>query len=66
MSNAAWGQLILLGLIWGGSFFSIALALREVGVLTSVTHRVGWAALVLWGVVILRGHALRGPLRVWD
>lgn len=65
MSNAAWGQLILLGLIWGGSFFSIALALREVGVLTSVTHRVGWAALVLWGVVILRGHALPRSARVW-
>ena len=65
MTNAAWGQLLLLGVIWGGSFFSIALALREVGVLTSVTHRVGWAALVLWAVVIARRHPLPRSARVW-
>ena len=65
MSNTAWGLLVLLGVIWGGSFFSIAIALREVGVLTSVTHRVGWAAVVLWGVVALRGHALPRAPRVW-
>ncbi len=65
MSNAAWGLLLLLGLIWGGSFFSIAIALREVGVLTSVTHRVGWAALVLWAVVAMRGHPLPRSPRVW-
>ncbi|SOH94553.1 Uncharacterized membrane protein [Monaibacterium marinum] len=65
ISNTVWGLLILLGIIWGGSFFSISLALREVGVLTSVTHRVGWAALVLWGVVIARGHALPRSARVW-
>ena len=65
MSNTAWALLILLGVIWGGSFFSIALALREVGVLTSVSHRVGWAALVLWAVVIARGHRLPRAPRVW-
>lgn len=65
ISNTVWGLLILLGVIWGGSFFSISLALREVGVLTSVTHRVGWAAVVLSGVVIARGHALPRSARIW-
>ncbi|QPH53842.1 DMT family transporter [Pontivivens ytuae] len=65
MSNAAWAQLFLLGLIWGGSFFSIAIALREIGFLTSVVHRVGWAALVLIAVVAIRRHALPRGWQVW-
>ena len=41
MSTRAWGELVLLSVIWGGSFFSIAIALREIGPLTVVLHRVG-------------------------
>ena len=41
MSARAWAELGLLALVWGGSFFSIAIALREVGPLTAVLHRVG-------------------------
>ena len=47
-------SLLLLASIWGGSFLSIRIALDEIGFVTSVAHRVGWAALVLWGVVLLR------------
>ncbi|MEO0654370.1 MAG: DMT family transporter [Pseudomonadota bacterium] len=65
LSPRAWAELILLSVIWGGSFLSIRIALNEIGVFTSVAHRVGWAALVLWGVVF----ALRIPLprspRIW-
>ncbi|MEL6125369.1 MAG: DMT family transporter [Pseudomonadota bacterium] len=65
MSNRAWAELLLLGLIWGASFFSIAIALREVGALTSVAHRVGWAAVLLWIVVLWRGHRVPRNAAVW-
>ncbi|MGX9354293.1 DMT family transporter [Roseobacteraceae bacterium S113] len=65
LSNRAWAELMLLGLIWGGSFLSIRVALDEIGPLTSVLHRVGWAALVLWAVVLVRGIALPRSARIW-
>ncbi|MEM9011258.1 MAG: DMT family transporter [Pseudomonadota bacterium] len=65
ISGRAWAELMLLALIWGGSFFSIAIALREVPVFTSVAHRVFWAALVLWLVVLARGYPLPRDPRVW-
>ncbi len=57
MSPRAWAELLLLAGIWGASFFSIAIAQRELGPVTVVLHRVGWAALLLWLVVL----ALRLP-----
>ena len=70
MSTRAWGELVLLSAIWGGSFFSIAIALREIGPLTVVLHRVGWAAVLLWLLVAARALMGRGPrvpreARVW-
>lgn len=45
-------MLLALAAVWGGSFFFVEVALREVGPLTIVLHRVLWAvpalALVLW------------------
>ncbi|WP_298679575.1 DMT family transporter [uncultured Lentibacter sp.] len=57
LSARAWGELFLLGLIWGGVFLAVRVALNEIGVLTSVAHRALWAALLLWGLVF----ALRLP-----
>ena len=50
MSARAWAELLLLALLWGGSFLSIRIALDEVPVLWAVAHRVslGCAALWLW------------------
>ena len=39
MSPRAWAELLLLGLLWGGSFVAIAIALEEVPVITMVFHR---------------------------
>lgn len=65
ISARAWGELALLGLLWGGSFLAIRLTLNEVPVVTSVLHRTGWAALVLWGVaLVLRLPIPRDP-RIW-
>ena len=65
MSSRAWIELMLLSTLWGGSFFSIAIALREVGPLTAVLHRVGWAAVLLWIVVLVRGYRVPWDLRIW-
>ena len=57
--------MLLLAAIWGASFVSIRVALDEVGPLTVVAHRVGWAAVVLWSAVLMM--RLRVPRRpkVW-
>ena len=65
ISLLAWGLLALLGLIWGGSFLSIRVALDEVGFLTSVAHRTGWAMILLWGYVWLRGLPVPMERRIW-
>ncbi len=65
LPTRALADLLILGGIWGASFLTIRLALNEVSVLSSVCHRVGWAALLLWGVVILRRHAVPAHLGFW-
>ncbi|MCF6443253.1 DMT family transporter [Nereida sp. MMG025] len=65
LSGRAWAELVVLSLIWGGSFLSIRVALDEIGVLTSVAHRCGWAMLILWGVVALRRLPLPRSAGLW-
>lgn len=65
MSTQAWLELCLLSLIWGASFLSIRIALNEIGPLTAVAHRTGWAMVVLWAVVLLRGLGIPRDPRVW-
>ena len=64
VSLAAWITLFALATLWGGSFLAFALILREVPVLTIVAHRVLWAALFLWGLVLFMGIQ-RPNLRQW-
>lgn len=65
ISGLAWALLFSLGLIWGGSFLSIRIALDEVGVLTSVLHRTGWAMIALWIYAAWRGHAVPTDPKIW-
>lgn len=65
LSPRAWAELALLSLIWGASFLSIRVALDEVPVMTAVAHRVFWAALILWGYVLLRRMPLPRNPRIW-
>jgi drug/metabolite transporter (DMT)-like permease len=65
LTGGAWAELILLALIWGGSFLSIRIALDEVSPLTSVAHRTGWAMLALWGVVMVMRLPIPRDPRVW-
>lgn len=65
ISPRAWLELFLLSAIWGASFLAIRIALDEISFLWVVAHRVGWAALILWIIAILRREALPGSLRLW-
>jgi drug/metabolite transporter (DMT)-like permease len=65
LTPRAWAELALLSLLWGASFLAIRTTLDEVPVLTAVAHRVTWAAVALWLVVIATRTSLpKGP-RVW-
>ncbi len=61
----AWAELLLLSMIWGAVFFSVAIALREIGPITSVLHRVGWAAVLLWMIVAARRLPVPREARIW-
>ena len=51
--------------IWGGSFLSIRIALDEIGPLTAVAHRTGWAMLILWAYVVIRRLKIPTDALVW-
>jgi drug/metabolite transporter (DMT)-like permease len=57
MTAREWGLLALLSLLWGGSFFFIGVAVRELPPLTLAALRVGLAALILWASAPLSGAA---------
>ncbi len=65
ISPRAWAELTLLALLWGASFLTITIALREIGPLTVVAHRVGWAALALWAALAFLRLPLPKDPRVW-
>ena len=48
MNKLEWGMLILLSVLWGGSFFFMKVALTDLPTFTIVFSRVGIAALALF------------------
>ncbi|WP_370223909.1 DMT family transporter [Pararhodobacter marinus] len=70
MSGKDWLSLILLSVLWGGSFFFVSVAVPWLPPLTIVLIRVGLAALVLalalpaLGVALPRGRAVWAALMV--
>jgi drug/metabolite transporter (DMT)-like permease len=58
LSLADWGLLVLLSLLWGGSFFFIAIAVTELPPLVIVASRVLIAALALHLVLRIGGERL--------
>ncbi len=59
MSFRNWAMLILLGAIWGGSFFFARVAVAEIQPLTLVLFRVAIAAAALHVYLIARGISFR-------
>ncbi len=58
LTPLTWGLLVLLALIWGGSFPANRAALAEVPVLTVVAIRVAGAAVIMWAWVLAAGIAV--------
>ena len=61
MDRREWGILLLLSVIWGGSFLFIEIGLQTVSPLTLVLIRVSLAALALWLFVWARKMATHVP-----
>lgn len=65
LSARAWALLLLLALLWGGSFFFIGVAVREAPPLLVAWSRVAMAAIALWAaIVVLRVPVPRGSTAV--
>ena len=65
MGAGEWGLILILSVIWGGSFFFIGVAVKEMTPLTIVLCRVGLASVILLGVVRLTGKKIPTSPGVW-
>ena len=65
MRTQDWLLLVFLSVLWGATFFFIAVASPEVPPFTLVLARVGIAALALAPLVYLMGHRLPSGIAAW-
>lgn len=65
MTPYEWALLAALSLVWGASFFFIAITLRELPPVTIVVLRVGLAALALLAAVRIMGLTMPTDRRAW-
>ncbi len=66
MTPFEWSLVVLLSVLWGGSFFFIGVAVHELPPLTIVALRLGLAALVFLAVFAISGRRLPGGIAVWS
>ncbi len=65
MSATAWFWLIMLSIVWGGSFFFIEICLRDLPTLTIVFFRVFLAALTLYLYLAIRRTPMPLDPKLW-
>lgn len=65
MNSQEWGLLILLSVLWGGAFFFVGVAVKELPPLTIVLARVAMAALMLMPLFWAYGHRLPNTAAAW-
>jgi len=65
MSRSQWLLLLALSVLWGGSFFFVGIAVRELPPLTIVLARVALAALLLMPFVVMLGFRLPRRWHDW-
>lgn len=65
MGIREWGLILILSAIWGGSFFFVGIAVKEMTPLTIVLCRVGLASIILLAVLRLTGKAFPESPGVW-
>lgn len=65
MGAAEWAMLILLSVLWGGSFFFLGVALREVPPFTLVLARLGLSSLLMLGFMAATRRAMPRRAGLW-
>ena len=65
MSGSEWALMLFLSVLWGGSFFFIGTAVRDMPVLTIVLLRVAVAAAALWVFVLATGRRVPRRAQAW-
>lgn len=65
MGAREWIMLAALSILWGGSFFFIGVAVKELPPLTIVTLRVGLAAVTLWIIALVMGFRPPKGTSIW-
>ncbi|WP_430470524.1 DMT family transporter [Thalassospira lucentensis] len=65
MDGKSWLMLIVLSILWGGSFFFTEIALVDLPPFTLVLCRVAIASLILWWAVLLRNVSIPRDPTFW-
>ncbi|MCK5101047.1 MAG: DMT family transporter [Desulfobacteraceae bacterium] len=65
MGTREWSLIIILSIIWGGSFFFVEVAVRQMTPLTIVLCRVGFASTIMLGFVYLTGRKMPASINMW-
>jgi drug/metabolite transporter (DMT)-like permease len=65
MGAAEWAMLILLSIVWGGSFFFYAVTVKELPTFTIVFLRLSLGSIGLWLIAWAIGLALQHRPRLW-
>ena len=65
MGITEWTLLAILSVLWGGSFFLIEIAVRELPPFTVVLGRVGIAGMVMTILVYLTGERMPTSFKIW-
>lgn len=65
MNAGQWVMLLVLSMLWGGSFFFIELVITELAPLMIVFLRVSLAAIALWGFILIAKIPIPKSWNVW-
>ena len=65
MGVKEWVLIIILSIVWGGSFFFVGVAVKELPPLTIVLCRVALASIILLAAVYLKGERMPSSPTIW-
>jgi drug/metabolite transporter (DMT)-like permease len=65
MGIKEWGLIVILSILWGGSFFFVGVAVKEMPPLTIVLCRVALASIILLAIVYLKGDKMPSSPGLW-
>lgn len=65
MGSKEWIMIVILSILWGGSFFFVEVILEDLSALTTVALRVVLATMVLWIVVFFSKLKISKSPKVW-